>query len=318
LKLTSQKPILGLSACVHGELVRFDQGHKKSAFCVDELGPHVQYQLFCPEVAIGLPVPRPTIRQTERDGVILVSRPDGTGDVTQALTNYGQQIARNIAHLSGFIFCQKSPSCGMARVKVYHADNDGYTANGIGQFAKQIMALNPDLPCEENGRLNDPRLRENFIIRIFTYCHWQELLASGLTKHKLLQFHSKRKYLLMSHDLLSYQALGQLLASDDLALEVLATQYIAGLMKGLSQLSNRKSHTNTLQHIQGYFKKQLTSAQKQELNQQIVAYHGGLVPLLVPLTLIKHYLRAQPEQIYLASQVYLAPYPEQLALSYGF
>jgi uncharacterized protein YbgA (DUF1722 family)/uncharacterized protein YbbK (DUF523 family) len=266
----------------------------------------VQYKAYCPEVAIGLPIPRKTIRQVKKDDVIVVSRPDGSGDVTEALSNFGSKVADNVDELSGFIFCQKSPSCGMERVKVYYDHGKGSESNGIGLFAKQIMEKNPLLPCEENGRLNDMPLRENFIIRVYTYKHWQELVASGLTKHKLIQFHTQHKYLLMSHHLQTYKSLGKLLARADIDLDELSQQYIAGLMAGLKHLSNRKSHSNTLQHLQGYFKKQLNKIQKQELSEKISEFREGLVPLLVPLTLINHYLRERTKE-YLNSQVYLSP-----------
>ncbi|MGO2456766.1 YbgA family protein [Vibrio casei] len=315
MKLPDKKPYIGISACVAGLNVRFDKGHKKSDFCMTHLAPFVEYQTYCPEVAIGLPTPRPTIRQVQLEDGIHVSRPDGNGDVTQSLTEYGQNIAQQIDHLSGFIFCQKSPSCGMERVKVYQADGKGSMPSGIGLFAKQIMAMNPNLPCEENGRLCDPALRENFMIRVFTYRHWQDMVNSGLTKHKLIQFHSERKYLLMSHHLISYKETGQLLAKADISLQEMAQQYIRLLMAGLKHVSTHKSHTNTLQHLQGYFKKVLTKEQKQELSSHITHFREGLVPLVVPLTLINHYLKEFPQQ-YLATQVYLSPYPKELKLRY--
>lgn len=317
MKIPQSGITLGISACVKGEQVRFDKGHKKSHFCTEELGKHVQYKAYCPEVAIGLPIPRKTIRQVKKDDVIVVSRPDGSGDVTDALSNFGSKVADNVDELSGFIFCQKSPSCGMERVKVYYEHGKGSESNGIGLFAKQIMEKNPLLPCEENGRLNDMPLRENFIIRVYTYKHWQELVASGLTKHKLIQFHTQHKYLLMSHHLQTYKSLGKLLARADIDLDELSQQYIAGLMAGLKHLSNRKSHSNTLQHLQGYFKKQLNKIQKQELSEKISEFREGLVPLLVPLTLINHYLREHTKE-YLNSQVYLSPYPDDLKLRYGY
>ncbi|MDP4984786.1 YbgA family protein [Pseudoalteromonas tunicata] len=317
MKVPQSDIIIGISACVEGQQVRFDRGHKKSDFCVNELGKHVKYRGFCPEVAIGMPIPRPTVRQIKKGDLIIVSRPDGEGDVTEQLTAYGKKIAASVSDLSGFIFCQKSPSCGMERVKVYYEHGQSSEPTGIGLFAKEIMAANPLLPCEENGRLNDAGLRENFVIRVFTYRHWQDLVASGLTKHKLITFHSEHKYLLMSHHLPSYKALGQLLARADLSIDEMAEQYISGLMGGLKHLANRKSHSNTLQHLQGYFKKNIDKAQKQELAEHIEGFRQGLVPLLVPLTLINHYLKQYPKA-YLAAQVYLSPYPTDLKLRYGY
>ena len=312
------KPItIGISACLVGQNVRYDSSAKTSHFCVNELGNHVQYRSFCPEVAIGLPVPRPTIRQIKKDDLIFVSQPDGSGDVTQALAEYGKRVAKVAEKFSGYIFCAKSPSCGMERVKVYSADGKSSTSDGIGTFAREIMKANPLLPCEENGRLNDQVIRENFVARIFAYRDWQELVASGLTKHKLMTFHSRYKYSLMSHDLIAYKALGQLLARADLSVEIMAEQYIQGLMNALKIKATRKKHTNTLQHIQGYFSQHLSAIEKQELCTQIESYRQGLVPLVVPLTLIKHYLLAFPQH-YLKQQSYLNPYPVQLKLRYGY
>ncbi|WP_286269390.1 YbgA family protein [Thalassotalea hakodatensis] len=308
---------VGISACIAGEKVRFDASNKPSNFCMKELAQHVTFKTFCPEVAIGLPVPRPTIRLIQKDNVIKVARPDGSGDVTEALSEYGKKIAKFSDSFSGFIFCAKSPSCGMERVKIYSPEGNALPATGVGAFAEQIMAANPLLPCEENGRLNDPILKENFVARVFAYKHWQSLVESGLTKHKLTTFHSEYKYTVMSHDLVAYKKLGQLLAGNELSIEELAHQYITGLMAALKIKATRKNHANTLSHIQGYFSKHLSPEQRQELCQQIEAFRTGLVPLFVPLTLIKHYLLSHPKS-YLAKQTYLNPYPESLKLRYGY
>ncbi len=215
---------IGISACLIGEKVRFDASNKPSKFCINELSNHVSFKSFCPEVAIGLPIPRPTIRQIKQDNIISVSRPDGSGDVTEALAAYGKKVASLTKDLSGYIFCAKSPSCGMERVKVYSPEGNSLKSTGIGVFANEIMKANPLLPCEENGRLNDALIRENFIARVYAYKHWQQLSASGLTKHKLTTFHSQYKYTVMSHDLVAYKSLGQLLARSDIALENMAEQ----------------------------------------------------------------------------------------------
>ena len=312
-----KKLTIGISACVLGEKVRYDTGHKRSYFCTEELSEFANFKAFCPEVAIGLPIPRPTIRQIIRDNIITVSRPDGSGDVTEQLTAYGKQVAGQISHLSGFIFCAKSPSCGMERVKVHHHHGKGSDSNGIGFFAREVMKANPLLPAEENGRLNDAVIRENFITRVFTYQKWLELKESGLTKHKLIQFHSQQKYLVMSHHIESYRQLGKLLAKADIDINEQSDLYISGLMAALKNKASRKSHTNTLHHLQGYFKKQLDAAKRDELTNEIAAYRKGLSPLLVPLTLIKHYLIEFPNE-YLIQQAYLNPHPQELRLRYGY
>lgn len=312
------KPIIGISACVMGEKVRFDTGHKRSNFVMDELAEHVDYQPVCPEMAIGMSLPRKPIRQVIDGESIKVCQADGSGDVTDKLAQFSEKKSAQLSHLSGFIFCQKSPSCGMERVKVYYEHGKGNQPTGIGVFAKAVMENNPLIPCEENGRLNDAKLRENFMIRVFVYQAWQQLIADGLTKHKLIEFHSQHKYLVMSHHLTSYKSLGRLLGQSEQPLDELANEYISGLMTALSNLATRKSHTNTLFHLQGYFKKLLDKTQKQELVDKIEAYRQGLAPLLVPLTLISHHLMLYKDQQYLASQVYLAPYPDNLRLRYGY
>ncbi|MGF1752058.1 DUF523 and DUF1722 domain-containing protein [Vibrio makurazakiensis] len=308
---------IGISACVTGKEVRYDKSHKRSFFCMEELNEFVEFKPVCPEVAVGLPIPRPTIRQISKDDIITVSRPDGSADVTDALTEFGLKHAKQSDDLAGFIFCAKSPSCGMERVKVYQEDGKGSEMTGVGLFSKQIMQSNPLLPCEENGRLNDPVIRENFITRIFSYQKWLDLKVSGLTMHKLITFHSNHKYLTMSHNISGYKALGRLLADPQDPIQETADKYIALLMETLTIKATRRSHSNTLQHLQGYFKKQLNKEKRKELSDEIDAYRQGLTPLLVPLTLIKHYLMVYPNE-YLLEQVYLEPHPKALRLRYGY
>jgi len=309
---------IGISACLAGEKVRFDSGHKKSNFCMEELAKHVEYKMYCPEVAVGLPIPRPTIRQVRTADTIKVCRPDGTGDVGPQLTEYGKKIATEQAgHLSGFVFCAKSPSCGMERVKIYNEAGTGNTSEGIGFFAKQIMKHNPLLPCEENGRLNDVHLRENFVMRVYTLHNWQQLVKEPVTVHRLTQFHAQYKYLLMAHNYQAYRDLGNLLGTfvgDDV--NALADEYILGLMNALRRPASRKNNSNTLMHLQGYFKRDLSKIEKEEMRDAIDEYRQGLVPLYVPLTLLKHHLKVHPNE-YLSKQIYFNPYPNELKLRYG-
>jgi uncharacterized protein YbgA (DUF1722 family)/uncharacterized protein YbbK (DUF523 family) len=313
----SNKLVIGLSACLAGQEVRFDKSHKRSNFCMDVLSEFVEYKTFCPEMAVGLPTPRQTVRQIEKDNIITVSRPDGSGDITDALNRYGEQVATKIPNLSGFVFCAKSPSCGMERVKVYSEDGRSCKKEGVGVFAYQIMKHNPNLPCEENGRLNDPLLRENFILRVFVYHQWQQLLAKGITKNALFDFHASNKYLLMAHHVESYKTLGRILAEATDDLEPVAERYISGLMSALSHRATRKTHANTMYHLMGYFKKELNQEQKSELLDNIEQYRLGLLPLLAPLTLFKHYLKTFPKD-YLINQRYFDPYPVELKLRYGY
>lgn len=309
---------IGISACLTGQKVRFDSQHKRSDFCMNELANHVEYVPFCPEVAIGMPIPRPTIRQVRVGEVIKVCRPDGSADVAQELHDYGKAVSeKHINEFSGYIFCAKSPSCGMERVKVYNETATWTTHDGIGVYAKAIMESDPLLPCEENGRLNDPYLRENFVMRIFVYNNWKELVGSGLTIHKLTTFHAKHKYLLMSHKYQAYKELGRMLgeaSSQDI--QQVGRDYINGLMTALSKPASRKSQANTLMHLQGYFKKHLSKIEKQELCDAIEQYRQGHLPLYVPLTLLSHHTKVH-DMDYLKDQVYFNPYPNELRLRFG-
>ncbi|MGY3943933.1 YbgA family protein [Aeromonas tecta] len=308
---------VGISACLLGQAVRFDGGHKRSSFCERELGAHFDYHAVCPEMAIGLGAPRAAIRLVKRHGEIRALASNGSFDVTEQLIAFSEQQAGRLDFLSGYILCAKSPSCGMERVRIYGANNEGSAKEGVGLFAQALMAANPLLPVEEDGRLCDPVLRENFVLRVFAYHDWQQLLARGLSAARLIAFHARYKYLVLSHATSHYRTLGRLLA--DLGqgqLEETAQRYIQGLMTALTLRANRRGHTNVLMHLQGYFKRVLTPSQKRELTETIDKYRLGIVPLLVPLTLLRHYLCEFPNP-YLAQQVYLNPHPETLRLRYG-
>ena len=308
---------VGISACLLGQEVRFDGGHKRSSFCERDLGAHFEYHPVCPEMAIGLGAPRAAIRLVKRHGEVRAEASNGSFDVTERLIAFSEQKARLLDFISGYILCAKSPSCGMERVRIYGANNEGSAKEGIGLFAKALMEANPLLPVEEDGRLCDPILRENFVLRVFAYHDWQQLCASGITAAALIRFHSRYKYLVLSHATTHYRTLGKLLGNLGKAnLQEVADSYIKGLMAALTLRANRRSHTNVLMHLQGYFKRVLTPAQKQELADTIDKYRTGIFPLLVPLTLIRHYLREYPNT-YLAEQVYLNPHPDTLKLRYG-
>ncbi|MGY3885549.1 YbgA family protein [Aeromonas aquatica] len=308
---------VGISACLLGQEVRFDGGHKRSSFCERDLGAHFDYHPVCPEMAIGLGAPRAAIRLVRRKGEIRAEASNGSFDVTEKLIAFSEQQASRLDFLSGYILCAKSPSCGMERVRIYGANNEGSAKEGIGLFAKALMEANPLLPVEEDGRLCDPILRENFVLRVFAYHDWQQLCARGITAAALIRFHSRYKYLVLSHASTYYRTLGKLLGNLGKAnLQEVADSYIRGLMAALTLRANRRSHTNVLMHLQGYFKRMLTPSQKQELTEAIDKYRVGIFPLLVPLTLLRHHLREHPNP-YLAEQVYLNPHPETLRLRYG-
>ncbi|TKB50592.1 DUF1722 domain-containing protein [Ferrimonas sediminicola] len=305
---------VGISACLIGQQVRFDGGHKQSRFCVDDLGRYVTFRPICPEVAIGMGVPRPTIRLVQEE-IIRVKASDDSFDVTDKLTQFAQDTSPGLAGLSGYVFCAKSPSCGMERVSVYQPATNNASRDGIGLFAARVMADHPNLPVEENGRLNDPNLRENFVTRVFAYHDWQRHRAAGLTLQALYQFHARYKYLLMAHNPEIYRSLGQALGQVEAITTEFEQFYEAQLMSALKRHASRKNHTNVLQHIQGYFKRQLGSTERQALANSIDKYRTGILPLLAPITLLRHYLTLYPND-YISSQVYLNPHPEEMQLRY--
>lgn len=316
---SSRAPIkVGISACLLGEPVRFNGGHKESRLCSETLARHFEFVPVCPEVAIGLGTPRQPIRLVgDPDHPRAVGSVHAELDVTDALTAYGQQVATELHDICGFVLMQKSPSCGMERVKVYQANGHPIEGGGSGLFAHALMQARPDLPIEEDGRLNDPVLRENFLTRIFAYAEWQRLVASGLTRKALVEFHSRYKYQLLATDPVQYKALGRLVATvGKQPLEAFAPSYFSQLMAALKKTASRGTHTNVLQHLSGYLKRDLGTQDKQELQRLIDQYREGVVPLVVPMTLLKHHFRRHPDR-YVVTQVYLQPHPEDLSLRNG-
>ncbi len=309
---------VGISACLIGEKVRYDGGHKTSNFCKNQLSKWVTYVPVCPEMAIGMGTPRKTIRLVEEDQKIHVRATDGSFDVTEKMEDFSAKKTAELDYLSGYIVCAKSPSCGMERVSVFRQnpkekwfDQD---KAGVGVFTRNLMERYPLLPVEENGRLNDTHLRENFVTRVLAYHDWMQLKHAGFTRQCLIDFHSRYKYLLMAHQPSKYRELGPILA-DIQDIEETAEAYFTGFMTALKTPCTRKNHTSVLQHLQGYFKKQLNSSQKQLLASNIDKYRRGLLPLMVPVTLIRQYLNDYPNE-YLSKQVYLQPHPEELSLRY--
>ena len=302
---------IGISSCLLGEQVRFDGSHKRDAYIVGTLSQYFDFHPFCPEVAIGLGIPRPTIHLIKTDDVVrCVGVKNPELDLTNRLLDVAAQQKERHSGLCGYILKKDSPSCGMERVKVYSGNQPH--REGFGIFAQEMMRNNPLLPVEEEGRLGDPGLRENFIQRVYVLYRWQQLLAEGLSAQKLTHFHARHKLIIMSHA--DYRELGQLLArlSKDNLLEI-AEQYISQLMNTLKIVVNRSNHVNVLQHIQGYLKKELSTDDKAELCEVIERYRSGEIPLIVPLTLLKHHFRKSPDH-YIEESYYLSPYPQELKL----
>jgi uncharacterized protein YbgA (DUF1722 family)/uncharacterized protein YbbK (DUF523 family) len=302
---------VGISSCLLGQTVRYDGGHKLDSYIVGTLGEYFDFKPFCPEVAIGMGAPRPTIQLVKIENEIRsIGTKNPDFDATDQLRNYANQQKTQQAELCGYILKKDSPSCGMDRVKVYINNNPQKT--GIGIYARVLMDNNPTLPIEEEGRLGDPRLRENFIQRVYVLYRWKQLLLEGLTPSRLTHFHARHKLIIMSHD--NYLDLGQLLASVTKSnVDEVATTYIIKLMVSLKKVASRKNHVNVLQHIQGYLKKELESDDKVELCELIERYRQGEIPLIVPLTLLKHHFRKNPAP-YIEDSYYMSPYPAELQL----
>ena len=306
---------VGISTCLLGESVRYNGGHKHDRFLTDTLGQYVKYVPVCPEVECGLPVPRESMR--------LVGNPESPSlvttrtkiDHTERMVNWATKRVKELEKedLCGFIFSSKSPSSGMERVKVYN-ENGIPNNKGVGMFARAFMEHFPLIPVEEEGRLHDPVLRENFIASIFTLKHWREVLKKPKNVGNVVSYHTKNKLHILSHSEVHYREMGRLVAKGKMMpLIEFYKEYETLLMKALKLKSTPSKNCNVLHHILGYFKKNLTPDEKQELLDIILGYRNGLIPLIVPITLINHYVRKY-EQPYLKEQTYLNPHPTKLKL----
>jgi uncharacterized protein YbgA (DUF1722 family)/uncharacterized protein YbbK (DUF523 family) len=307
---------LGISSCLLGAQVRYDGGHQLDRFLRDVLGAYVEYVPVCPEVEVGLPIPRETLRLVENaeQQVRLVFSRSGE-DITERMEGWARERVKQLEkeQLDGFVFKAKSPSSGMERVKLY--DRNGVPKQvGVGVFARYFMQNFPLLPVEEDGRLNDPRLRENFITAIFVLKRWRQMLAKGFSLGRLVDFHTRHKLLIMAHSPQHYRQMGKLVAAGrDYPLEELRESYLTELMTALRLKTTVKKQVNVMQHILGYFKRRLTADEKQEVLQLMENYRQELVPLIVPLTLLNHFVRKY-DQPYLRQQYYLNPHPKELKL----
>ena len=306
---------LGISACLLGENVRFDGGHKLDRFVRDTLGKFVEYVPVCPEAECGLGIPREAMH-LEGDPVsprLVTVRTKR--DFTDQMLNWANERVRELEgeSLCGFIFKSDSPSSGMERVKIYDSNNvPRKIASGL--FASVFMQHFPLLPVEDDGRLHDPMLRENFIERIFVAKRWRAIALDPKKIGQLLDFHTKHKLLIMAHSPKHAGALGKLLASSKQSpIDELYSEYHRILMEALRLKTTAKKNTNVLQHLMGYFKKELSADEKHELLEVIEHYRQGYLPLIVPMTLIGHYVRKY-DQPYLKGQYYLNPHPIELQL----
>jgi uncharacterized protein YbgA (DUF1722 family)/uncharacterized protein YbbK (DUF523 family) len=306
---------IGISTCLLGENVRYNGGHALDRFLRDTLGKYVLYVPVCPEVECGFGIPRETFRLVgDPKEPRLVTSHTGV-DHTERMEAWARKRVEELENdgLCGFIFKSDSPSSGMERVKVY--DEKGVPRKiGAGVFARIFMEHFPLTPVEEDGRLHDPILRENFIDRIFTYRRYREAMEGEKHMGNLVEFHTMNKLLLMAHSPKHLQQMGQLVAhAKQLSKKEFITQYEKLLMEAMSLKPSTAKHTNVLHHIMGYFKKDLSTDEKQELLEVVDEYRKGLIPLIVPVTLMNHYVRKYDEA-YLKEQVYLNPHPLELQL----
>lgn len=306
---------LGISSCLLGENVRYDGGHRLDRFITDTLGKYVEFVPVCPEVECGLGIPR--------EAMHLAAAPDGPRlvtlrtqvDYTERMLTWARKrvVELEQEELCGFIFKSDSPSSGMERVKIYTGQGAA-AKTGVGLFAREFMQHFPLLPVEEEGRLHDPGLRENFLERLFTMQRWRETLALGPKPGHLVDFHTRHKLLIMSHSPKHYQTLGKLVAQmKELPLAKIYEQYQSLLMEALRLKTTCKKNVNVLLHVMGYFKKNLSPSEKEELLEIINNYRQGYIPLIVPITLLNHFVRKY-DQAYLKSQYYLDPHPLELKL----
>lgn len=308
-----QRIAVGMGACLAGQAVRFNGSSKRAPGPLRQLSDYFEFRPFCPEVGIGLGVPREPIRLVGgAEAPRAVDSATGKRDVTDELAAWARGI--DLDALCGYVLVKGSPSCGMERVKRYSESGAVLGVDATGVFARAIMEANPLLPVEEDGRLNDEVLRESFVVRVFTLHAWKRLQAEGLTRKGLIDFYSRHKYLVMSHDVESYRQLGRLLAqAGKTSLETLAADTIRLIMQALARPASRGRHANALMHVQGYLKRNLVGADKAELVALIEQYRKGIIPLVVPLTLLQHHFRRHPDP-YIARQVFMQPYPAALGL----
>jgi uncharacterized protein YbgA (DUF1722 family)/uncharacterized protein YbbK (DUF523 family) len=306
---------IGISSCLLGHEVRYDGGHKKDSLVTGVLSRFMTFVPVCPEVEVGMPVPRPAIRLVRLGGQVRLVDPRQNVDHTEAMSRWSEAKARDLAKLdlSGYILKKDSPSCGMERVKV-HAEKGPGVRDGVGLFARALLQRLPLLPVEEEGRLNDAPLRENFIERVFAYRRLRSLFAARWAVGDLVRFHTGEKLLLLAHEPESYRALGRLVArAKQLPRSEVEARYGETYMRSLRVLATKGKNVNVLLHMAGYFKDQLGPEEKAELHDLIADYRRGLVPLVVPLTLMRHYVRRYGSA-YLEGQAYLEPHPKELML----
>lgn len=311
------RPItLGVSSCIIGEEVRWNGGHARQRWLTDVLGDFVEYVSVCPEVDVGMGVPRPTVRLESHGSDIRMIDPKNGVDWTAAMSRTSRQRASDMQDLDlcGFVLKKGSPTCGLERVKVVHEGGGGASKDGQGLFAAALVHRFPYLPIEEDGRLNDPAIRENFIERVFAYRRLKDLFGPRWTVGQVVDFHTREKLLLRAHDETRYRELGRLVANaKTVPRAAFKDDYMDRYMETLQRRSTIAKHVNVLQHMVGFLRRVDDEAGRNEMQMAIEDFRAGLVPLIVPTTLIRHLARRHDQQILLDSS-YLNPHPKELML----
>lgn len=308
---------IGVSACLLGKPVRFDGGHSRSKLCLETLSSYSEFHPFCPEMAAGFGSPRPAMRligDPDNPTLTFSKKGEENADLTEQLKSGYRDQLTTLANLDAYILMRNSPSCGLERIKVYQKSGYPHEKRTRGLFTQDLMATNPLLPMEEEGRLNDHALRENFILRAYTNHFFKREVLNNASVQALVDFHSCYKLIIMAHSVEAYQQLGQLVAHPDKKdLGATVHQYHRGLMLALAKPARRKSHCNVLMHILGFLKKSIPGPARQSIATTINDYRLGQLPLITPLTLLNHYIQLNGNA-YIKKQRYLSPYPDDLGL----
>lgn len=306
---------MGVSSCLLGTEVRFDGGHKRDRFLTDRLGRFVEWVPVCPEVEVGMGTPRPALRLVGEGDDVRMVEIKSRFDHTRAMRAYSTDRVRALRALDlcGYVLKKDSPSCGMTRVKIY-PESGMPRREGRGVYASALMAAFPNLPVEDEGRLNDAKLRENFIERVFAYQRLRKLFRGRWTAGQIVDFHTAHKLQLMAHSTVAYRELGRLVATmKEIKRPAFRERYESGFMAALESIATPGRTANMLQHAAGHLKKFLDSETRTELSDLIHDYRTGLIPLIVPVTLVGHHARRHDVD-YLNGQVFLDPHPKELML----
>ncbi len=311
-----EKMKIGISSCLLGNEVRYNGNHASDPFVINTFAPYVDFIEVCPEVECGMPIPRETIDlYGEIDNPRLISN-GAKIDFTMQMQKWVQKRLKELAHenLYAYIFKKNSPSCGLYDIRVYPDSEKSPLKAGVGMFSRAFLEHFPTIPAEDEERLHDPDSREHFIEKIFIMQRWRQLMQKPASRHQLIDFHTRHKLIFLAHNQQHYRLMGKFIAKiAELELETAYLQYFTLMTTLLNFKTTPKKHVNVLMHMLGYFKKELSSAEKQEMLDLINRFSQGLLPLIVPITMFKHYIQKYKRE-YLANQHYVEPHPLELKL----